>query len=528
MKPRVLYFAVFVYFSLSGGRFTATFLEHELQFNENWMISGAMAVQLLSSSLCKPWLTGVADSWEASSSSKSKKEGGENNKGRLLVMSLGLLLSTVATLLQGLGPLYMHWNSTKIIRSDNHPDGYLDLDGSIDDNGIFNNNNDNNNNYEIPRWLLAYHLFLRAIAAMGSSGIMPILDGITLSHLDREGRNKHEYGKERVYGAVSWGIANIALGPVIDMFGFKTLYVSTVLSFVGCMVTFHLYAKSASMNSNECVEIGEAIGFAEVGDYLADEKKCTDEPMEQNEEGTCNNYQNDASFGGNDFLVNDADDIANNNESARPRLTFLQLVQLVTRESPILNTSYIISLFTLFIGMSVVESLVFLFFEFLGGSNTMCGLTVVVTVLFELPLFHCASEMLEFIGSPQSMLQIACLAYVVRVVGYSIVPSSHPYWVLLLEPLHGITIAFATTSSVAVADSWMTPSMKGYEASGQALVSMVRGLGQFVGFCIAGYLEGRTLYRVLAVIVTFGALLLGMGSYISTSRTKARANYVSL
>ena len=31
MRPRVLYFAVFVYLSLSGGRFTATFLEHELR-----------------------------------------------------------------------------------------------------------------------------------------------------------------------------------------------------------------------------------------------------------------------------------------------------------------------------------------------------------------------------------------------------------------------------------------------------------------------------------------------------------------
>ena len=95
MRPRVLYFAVFVFFSSSGGRFSATFLEHELQLKENWMISTAFALQLLTSSLTGSYFGGLADSWDAQSS-KGK------NMGRLQLMAYGLLFSTAAVLLHSL------------------------------------------------------------------------------------------------------------------------------------------------------------------------------------------------------------------------------------------------------------------------------------------------------------------------------------------------------------------------------------------------------------------------------------------
>ena len=84
---------------------------------------------------------------------------------------------------------------------------------------------------------------------------------------------------------------------------------------------------------------------------------------------------------------------------------------------------------------------------------------------------------------------------------------------LFLEPLHGFTIGFAGTSSVAFADEWVPA---GYESSGQGFISMIGGLGQFMGLCIGGYLEGRQLYRVLATIVTLGCLTLGIGKCWTT------------
>jgi len=509
MRPRVLYFAVFVYFSLSGGRFTATFLEHELQFTENWMVSCAMAIQLLTASLCSSWLGGVADSWEESRGGK--------NRGRLLIMSLGLTLSTIATLLHIPGSLFWVNNGSGGIQSwQNNPLLDMNVDGGTDMA---------DSQQSIPLPLLAYHLFLRAIYAIGKAGITPVLDGLTLAQLEREGRDKQEYGKERVYGAVSWGIAHILFGPAIDLFGFKVLYATILLSWLGCIITFHLYAKSSGaycIGSNEVVATCQLIDekkyrddqVAIIHDDLEDEKKTPDEPIATYESTVI--FEEDGSLSNNDTNAN--------SEHSAGRLSFWQLLRFLFEKAPVLNVSYIIAVFALWAGMSVVESLIFLYFEFLGGSNIMCGFTVAVTVLFELPLFHYAPEVLKWLGSSVSMLQWAATAYIVRAVGYSLIPQSHPYWVLLLEPLHGITIAFASTSSVDVASSWVP---RGYESSGQGFLSMIGQLGQFVGLCIAGYLDGRTLYRVLAAVVTVGASILAMGNHYAT-RKKDDCTYESI
>ena len=152
----------------------------------------------------------------------------------------------------------------------------------------------------------------------------------------------------------------------------------------------------------------------------------------------------------------------------------------------------------------------------------MFGITVVVTVLFEIPLFFFAPNVLSYLGL-QRTFQFACLAYVIRVIGYSFIPQSHPYLVLFLEPLHGVTIAFSNTASVDFADS-IVP--KGYESSGQGFMSMIRGMGMLSGIFIAGFLEGRTLYRVLAAIVTVGSIILGIGNYISTSYPRYQQHQV--
>lgn len=113
--------------SLSGGRFMSTFLEHELSFHQNWMISAAMATQLLASSCFSAYFGSVADTWEKRSASNRV------DSGRLRMMTYGLLLSTLATLMHSL-PRKSH------IRGN---------------------------------YVLMYHLGLRFIYAMGTSACVP-------------------------------------------------------------------------------------------------------------------------------------------------------------------------------------------------------------------------------------------------------------------------------------------------------------------------------------------------------------------
>ena len=496
MRPRVLYFAVFIFFSWSAGRFLAVFLEHELHF-ANWMISAAIASQLLTSILSKVLLGGLADSWEASSKSRGK------NRGRLKLMTLGLCTSTMATLLHSVGGLYPIINNEERNIIEDNMEGDPDLDVSDYDT------NTEDNEQTIPLLLFAYHLVLRMLYSLGTSACMPALDGLTLVQLEHEGVDKQNYGKERMYGAISWGIAHITFGFALDYFGtFKIYYATTILSFVGCLATFHIYSKSVSAVKYTGVSENS------VDDTTAEKERQSTDPnnlptriakhQNQNQE----KYKSKTSF--DDNFEDDETTIAQEH-----RLTFMGLLRLIFKDAPILNISFIISLFTLFIGMAVVESLIFLYFEFLGGDNTMCGVTVIVTVLFEIPLFHFAPNVLRILGT-QSVFQLGCLAYVVRVIGYSFMPKSHPYLVLLLEPLHGVTISFANTVSVDIADKWV-PS--GYESSGQGFISMIRSLGQLVGLTIAGAMEGRILYRILASIVTLGSMVLSIGNYISARHT---------
>ena len=419
----------------------ATFLEHELHF-ETWMISTAMAVQILASSSCSSWLGGLADSMEAR---------GRSN-GRLQMMASGLLLSTVATLLHILG---RYWMPTE---------------------------------NDMPMPLLDYHLFLRVLYAIGTTACSPILDGLTLAKLEHDGRDSAEYGKERLYGAVSWGIANIMFGPAIDTWGFRIIYITTTLSFVFCIISFYVYAKS---NNNDDASIDQ-VDVDHIPD--SESKSLLHTRVRKYNTKTSDSFES---------------------EDSQEQQGKLNVLSILTKKNGLLNLSYVVAMFALYIGMAVVENLIFLYFEFLGGSYSMCALTVAVTVMFEIPLFHFAPDVLCRLKSPVWLFQAGAAAYVVRVLVYSLIPRDHPYWTLIVEPLHGVTIGFVLTASVAFAAEWVP---EGYEASGQGFLAMIRGLGQFVGLCIGGFLEGRILYRVLAIIVSFGSFILAIGNYITNTQ----------
>jgi hypothetical protein len=161
----------------------------------------------------------------------------------------------------------------------------------------------------------------------------------------------------------------------------------------------------------------------------------------------------------------------------------------------------------------LVENLIFLFFEVLGSSYSLMGATVVLTVLFEIPIFHVAPTLLQRYGSGW-MLLTASASYIVRVIGYTLIPNNNNnggnkiglgYYILLLEPLHGVTFACATTAGVDFVSGCLPP---GYDASGQGLLQLVTGVGSVLGLLGGGWVEEewgpRVMYRIAAVVVLVG------------------------
>lgn len=160
--------------------------------------------------------------------------------------------------------------------------------------------------------------------------------------------------------------------------------------------------------------------------------------------------------------------------------------------------------------MTIVENMIFLLFEDLGASYFLMGLSVVVTVVFEIPLFRRSGEFLDRFGAA-GLLSIAGLCYSGRVIGYTLVPGG--WWVLLFEPMHGVTIACFSTASVDFVSS-ITPDE--FAATGQAFLNLIRsGVGATLGTGVGGAIISRfgesACYRTSAAIVTCGLLLYQAG-----------------
>ena len=96
------------------------------------------------------------------------------------------------------------------------------------------------------------------------------------------------------------------------------------------------------------------------------------------------------------------------------------------------------------------------------------------------------------------MLQgFALVAYFTRVIGYTLIPNSAPWLVLLLEPLHGCTYAFSKTSAVSFISEH---SPGGFESTGQGLMTALRaGAGNLLGMVVSGLIAAKfgqvVLYR---------------------------------
>jgi Na+/melibiose symporter-like transporter len=417
-RPRSLYFTVFLWISFTQGRFLAPFLEHEASLSAS-QIGTLLAIhqgtKVLTSSVAGSW----ADAME-------RRYPG---RGRAIVMALGVTMGALFFLLHGMAriaPQIAFLQST------------------------------------------AWYGLLRICYSASTSFIFPVMDGICLEFLKGQpGTSAKDYGKERLYGAVSWAVTNLFMGPGLDYFGFTILYPLTILSTVILLATIAFYTGDQSTDKR-LVEKRRS-------DIVSDE--------------------------------DDGDRLSANNErqdkNEEPQMTTISLLRMMIMSW--FGVPFLFAVVTLSSGQAVVENFVFLFFEFLGSSYLMMGVTVVLTVAFEIPIFQIAPTLLDKLGSGVLLL-VASVAYMVRVIGYSLVPKGKVGYVLLLEPLHGVTYGCSATAGVDFMSSMVPP---GYEASGQGLLQVFVGTGSILGLLMGGWVEEtlgpRIMYRIAATVVLIGS-----------------------
>jgi Na+/melibiose symporter-like transporter len=160
-------------------------------------------------------------------------------------------------------------------------------------------------------------------------------------------------------------------------------------------------------------------------------------------------------------------------------------------------------------GMAMVESFLFVYLQNdFKASTRLCGWTVGVTVLFELPIFHFSQQLLQRLGH-DALFIISMTAYVTRVFGYTLLTESSVHWVLPLEVLHGITFASMWIASI---DFSATVAPAEWSTTVQSILSSSFGcfgsvLGSLVGGWVMQTYSASVMYRGIGCVM-FGMLAL--------------------
>jgi Na+/melibiose symporter-like transporter len=415
-RPRVLYTTVFLWISITGGRFLAPFLEHEASLSAT-QIGSLLALHQAMSVLTSSVAGSYADSMERT----------YPGKGRATVLVLGVCLGGIMFLLHGLGRLF-----PTVIFFDS----------------------------------MTWYGGLRIMYSASTSFVFPVIDGMCLEFLKHHSCPQ-QYGKERLYGAISWAVTNLCMAPALDYVGFIIFYPLTIISTLLVVMTIHLY----SQERQEMHALKKRTNNSNLDETVLTE---TDENIALK-------------------------DLQSENHEKQSMISLLRMMLISW-----FGVAFIIAMVSLSSGQALVENLIFLFFEVLGSSYSLMGATVVLTVVFEIPIFHVAPTLLQRYGSGL-MLLTASASYIVRVIGYTLIPNGKIGYVLLLEPLHGVTFACATTAGVDFVSGCLPP---GYEASGQGLLQLFTGIGSVIGLLWGGWVEEelgpRAMYRVAAFVVLVG------------------------
>ena len=292
------------------------------------------------------------------------------------------------------------------------------------------------------------------------------MDAHTLDFLGEAHRGM--YGSIRLWTAVSWGLGAVIMGFITDKLGFHWNF-----CLFGAMMIMML--------------LTVALG-------LPARSKSEQELYERSINSSSHEYDRNSDNHGNEATTNSA--------PARPRLSALWMaigrlpVCLWLLEGAVIGA-----------GMVIVDSFLFVFLQDeLKASTELCGYTVGVTVLLELPIFHFSEELLAKLGHDNLFL-VSMLAYASRVIGYTFLTPDTVHWVLLLEFSHGITFACMWISSIDYAAS-VAP--KEWSTTVQSLLSTALtcvggGLGPILGGLVMDHYGPIVMFRGIGALV--GGLL---------------------
>ena len=153
-------------------------------------------------------------------------------------------------------------------------------------------------------------------------------------------------------------------------------------------------------------------------------------------------------------------------------------------------------------GMILVEGLVFLYFvEELNLSYLVCGISVIITVLFELPMFHYSERLVQKFGHDW-LIMLGLISYSTRVLICTLISENQKILIFSVEWLQGVTIGTITTARTLKVSEFVP---KGFETTFQGVLAGFVSGGAFFGEILGSYgfeaIGKRATFRVASVTV---------------------------
>lgn len=306
-----------------------------------------------------------------------------------------------------------------------------------------------------------------AASGVASSALEPIVRGLTVAFLiDENGgdsaKGPMKFGSERLWGAVSWALGSLITSIFFDFPSHTASLFATYALHIVCAVMFiasvALFPRPSNPTDTGC-------GSSEPAQHVS----------------------------------------------------LPQALRAVLLHGGMTTVLFFNTVFWFGVGVSVVENLLFLYLVTeLHASNLLCGLSIVFSVMIEIPMYAVAPRLLSSSlpgVTPATILLVAAVAYVVRVVGYALV--STPMAALGFELLHGVTFASADAAFFSLLATRGAMSVPGAEASVQATYSVVRAVGMATGAGLGGFIlqsaGASTLYVLAAIVVMAAASAFAVG-----------------
>ena len=305
-------------------------------------------------------------------------------------------------------------------------------------------------------------LFVSVIAQLFVSN-GAILDAYTLELLGTA--NKLFYGRYRLYASLSWGMGSMVMGWITDHYGFDWNFIMFgVLSFSMVVLVAYYIPNSINVDSNPREE--SVTPTTTATSIISTSNAETD--------------------------IEDEDDYDDDDEHTASQ-SFERIADLLLLIIEPRVIFFLIEITIMGAAMATVERLLFLYMvNDLNSSTFLCGLSVGVNVVFELPIFWYASSILNYLGS-DGMFLLSMTCFVVRVYGYTLLTPSTKWWILALESMHGVTFAMFWIVTTDVSKVLIDKSKGGFWST--TIPSIVQMLYTAVGATIGSVLGGFAMHR---------------------------------